>query len=194
MHIIDLTPLEEGVYNDHNSDNITEPPEGWAIIPDGFPLPSTFPRLGNLVAEEKTYPFERKRTVPVTKTRAVPVYDEDGELTTMEEEFQDEEEVTEVVEYHWMTVTEMTEGTPAPEVTPVATKMDEIEAQTIYTAMMTDTLLATETAVTLDLHGPWYDKVLLWYQQGLWTTAMLLEAVEKNLIVQDEADEIINGK
>ena len=34
MHIICLTPLEEGVYNDHKSDNITEPPEGWAMIPD----------------------------------------------------------------------------------------------------------------------------------------------------------------
>ena len=52
MHIICLTPLEEGVYNDHKTDNITVPPEGWAYIPEDFPLPSTFPRLGSIEAEE----------------------------------------------------------------------------------------------------------------------------------------------
>lgn len=55
MHIICLTPLEEGIYNDHSAEHITTPPEGWAYIPDDFPLPSTFPRLGSLEAEEVTY-------------------------------------------------------------------------------------------------------------------------------------------
>ncbi len=53
MHIICLTPLEEGVYNDIASENITTPPDGWAYIPEDFPLPSTFPRLGSIKAEEK---------------------------------------------------------------------------------------------------------------------------------------------
>lgn len=52
MHIICLTPIEEGVYNDHNADHITTPPDGWAMIPEGFPLPSTFPLLGSIEAEE----------------------------------------------------------------------------------------------------------------------------------------------
>jgi hypothetical protein len=52
MHIICLTPLEEGVYNDHKADHITSPPDGWAYIPEDFPKPSTFPRLGSLEAEE----------------------------------------------------------------------------------------------------------------------------------------------
>ena len=52
MHIICLTPLEEGVYNDHKSSNIIAPPEGWACIPDDFPLPATFPRLGSIEAVE----------------------------------------------------------------------------------------------------------------------------------------------
>lgn len=52
MHIICLEPLEDGVYNDHNSYNITAPPEGWAYIPEDFLLPSTFPRLGSLEAKE----------------------------------------------------------------------------------------------------------------------------------------------
>ena len=51
MHIICLTPLAEGVYNDHCADRITAPPEGWAYIPEDFPLPATFPRLGSIEAE-----------------------------------------------------------------------------------------------------------------------------------------------
>ena len=53
MHIIDLTPLEVGVYNDHKADHIVVPQDGWAYIPEGFPLPSTFPRLGSINAEMK---------------------------------------------------------------------------------------------------------------------------------------------
>jgi hypothetical protein len=91
MHIICLTPLEEGVYNDHGADHITYPPDGWAYIPEDFPLPSTFPRLGSIEAEEKTY------------TREDEVIGEDGEMHTEEREYQ------------MVTVTAMTEGT-LPEV------------------------------------------------------------------------------
>ena len=116
MWVINLKPITEGVYRDHDSDNITSPPDGWAMIPEDMPLPSTFPRLGSLEAEEKTY----AREVQVEK---------DGEITT------------ETQEYTMMTVTSMTEGTlpdPAPE---VPTQLDIIEAQVTYTALMTDTLL-----------------------------------------------------
>ena len=125
MHVICLTPVEPGVYNDHKADHITTPPEGWAYIPEDFPLPSTFPRLGSLEAEEKTY----TREVEVKKE----VVDEDGNTKT--------ETVMETREYTMMTVTAMTEGTlpdPAPE---SPSQLDQIEAQVTYTAMMTDTLL-----------------------------------------------------
>ena len=52
MHIICLTPLAPGVYNDHKADHITAHPDGWAVIPEGIPLPATFPRLGSIEAEE----------------------------------------------------------------------------------------------------------------------------------------------
>lgn len=52
MHIICLTPLAPGVYNDHKADHIAAPPDGWAMIPEEFPLPATFPRLGSIEAEE----------------------------------------------------------------------------------------------------------------------------------------------
>lgn len=128
MHIICLTPLAEGVYNDHKADHITAPPEGWAYIPEDFPLPSTFPRLESIKAEELTY----TREVEVEKE----VIDEEGHTGT--------ETVTEEREYTMLTVTEMTEGTvpePEAEPEPQPTQLDLIEAQVTYTALMTDTLL-----------------------------------------------------
>lgn len=132
MHIICLTPLAEGIYNDHSAEHITAPPEGWAVIlteNDPVPLewagkdidyslPSTFPRLGSIEAEELTY----TREVEVTKTRLVPVLDNDGnpmldelgEPITQPEQYTD----TETVTYTMMTVISMTEGT-LPEIIEV---------------------------------------------------------------------------
>lgn len=113
MHIICMTPLAEGVYNDHKADHITMPPDGWAYIPDDFPLPSTFPRLGSIEAEEMTY------------IRDVEVQNEG----------------TEQRKYTMLTVTAMTEGTMPEPVEETPSQLDQIEAQVTYTAMMTDTLL-----------------------------------------------------
>lgn len=112
MHIINLTPLEEGVYNDHKSDNITAPPEGWAMIPVDFSLPNTFPRLGSIEAQEASYPYE----VEVERRN-----EETGEI----------ERVTEQRERMIMTVTAMTEGTlpePVPEPEPEPDVWDEMAA------------------------------------------------------------------
>ena len=111
MHIICLTPLEEGVYNDHKADYITAPPEGWAMIPDDRGLPSTFPRLGSITAEEKTYTYE----VEVEKTD-----EETGEMVT----------ATEQREKVIMTVTAMTEGTLPEPVDPEPTE-EELQWQAI---------------------------------------------------------------
>lgn len=111
MHIINLTPLEAGVYNDHKADHITAPPEGWAMIPDGFSLPSTFPRLGSIEAENMTYTYD----VDVEKTA-----EETGETVT----------VTEQREKVIMTVTAMTEGTLPEPVEPEPTE-EELQWQAI---------------------------------------------------------------
>lgn len=59
MHIIQIEPLEVGVYNDHKADHITTPPQGWAMIPPDMVLPSTFPRLGaDPVTAMVDYPYE----------------------------------------------------------------------------------------------------------------------------------------
>lgn len=68
MHIICLTPLEPGVYNDHKADHITAPPPGWAYIPEDFPLPATFPRLGSIEAEELPYAPDGERQTMLTVT------------------------------------------------------------------------------------------------------------------------------
>ena len=144
MHVIKLTPCEPGVYSDHASDNIIAPPDGWAMIPEDFPLPSTFPRLGSIEAEELTYTREvevqkevtKTREVesfrPVIKTREVESVDEEGnpitvteeytefEPGTVTEEYTEMETVTEYHDYTMMTVTAMTDGTlpDAPALTP----------------------------------------------------------------------------
>lgn len=87
MHIINLTELSNGAHQNNRSDSIAAPPDGWAMIPDGFPLPDTFPRLGSIKAEEMTY----------TRTMAA----EDG--------------TEHVITYSILTVTEMTEAEPVSE-------------------------------------------------------------------------------
>lgn len=109
MHMICLTPVETGVYNDHKADHITAPPDGWAYIPEDFPLPSTFPRLGSIEAEELTYTREGEVQKPVTKQRDTGMVDEAG--NPIMEDYTEEKPVTETVEYTMMTVTAMTEGT-----------------------------------------------------------------------------------
>lgn len=112
MHIICLTPLEAGVYNDHKADHITAPPEGWAMIPEDMVLPSTFPRLGSIEAKEITYTYD----VETEKQD-----EETGEMVT----------VTEQREKVIMTVTVMTEGTlpePEPEVEPEPTAEEMLNA------------------------------------------------------------------
>ena len=126
MHIINLTPLAEGIYNDHSAEHITMPPEGWACIPEDFPLPSTFPRLGSIEAEELTYTREVEVQKEVIKTRPTGYVDEDGNAEM--ETYSETETVTETREYKMMTVTAMTEGTlpevvPEPEPEPTADEL-----------------------------------------------------------------------
>ena len=110
MHIIQIKAVDEeqGAYNDHKSDNITAPPEGWAMIPDDMEKPSTFPRLGSLEAEEITYTYE----VEVEK-----VNEETGEVEIVKEQ---RERVI-------MTVTKMTEGTVPEPVEPEPTEMEMLQ-------------------------------------------------------------------
>ena len=119
MHIIQLEALEEGVYNDHKADHITEPPEGWAMIPDDMELPSTFPRLGEKPeVQEITYTYD----VEVQK-----INEETGEMETVKEQR----------ERTILTVTKMTEGTLPDPVEPEPTETEQLRADIDYLAIMT---------------------------------------------------------
>ena len=93
MHIVQLKALSNGAHPDLCSENITTPPEGWAVIPEGFLLPVSFPFV-DIQAQELPY------------TRTVEDIAEDGEPVT----------VRQTVSV--LTVTAMTEGTPPDAPTP----------------------------------------------------------------------------
>ena len=46
MWIVNLEANPNGSHNDHRADHITAVPDGWAMIPDDFTVPSTFPFVG----------------------------------------------------------------------------------------------------------------------------------------------------
>ena len=37
------------------------------------------------------------------------------------------------------------------------------------------------------------EKISKWFKQGLWTREMVLNAVSKNVLTEEEANEILNG-
>ena len=61
-------------------------------------------------------------------------------------------------------------------------KIDCIEAQITYTAMITDTIL-NDNGIE--------ENIAKWYQQGLWTADMVQYAVKKGKITEKEASEIL---
>lgn len=78
-----------------------------------------------------------------------------------------------------------------PVVEPQPTQLDKVEAQSTYTAMMTDTLLGSDVmTLSLDTESPMFGKVSKWYKQGLWNNAMLYNAVDKNIITAEEFETI----
>lgn len=142
MWIINLKQNENGSHNNNNCSAITDVPEGWARIPEGFDVPSTFPFVG-IEAEERVYTREVEVEKEVTHTMSAPTgeKDEDGNPITEDQEYTTTERVKELREVKEMTVTKMTAGVvPEPEPEPL-TQLDLVEAQVTYTAMMTDTLL-----------------------------------------------------
>lgn len=131
MWIICLTPVAPGVYNDNRADHITAPPEGWAMIPEDFLLPSTYPRLGSIEAEELTYTREVAVQREVAKTREVETVDDEGIPIIVTEEYTEIETVIEERDFAMMTVTEMTEGNlpePVDEPEPEPTAEDVLNA------------------------------------------------------------------
>lgn len=140
MWIVNLEVNPNGSHNDHRADHITTVPDGWAMIPDDFTVPSTFPFVG-IEAEDVTFYREVEVEKEVTKTREVPQYDEEGNLLTVMryETYTEMETVTEERPYTVHTVIAMTEGEmPVVEEEEVApTEMEQLRADVDYIAVMT---------------------------------------------------------
>lgn len=138
MWIVNLKQNPNGSRNDHRADHITTVPDGWAMIPEEFPVPDTFPFV-DIDVEEVTYYNEVERTRTVTKTREVESFDEDGNTITVIEEYEEEETYTEQVPYTRMTVTNMIPGIvpePEPEPEPEPALDERNRADIDYLAVM----------------------------------------------------------
>lgn len=112
MNIVKIAALKNGAHENRNSNNIMAVPDGWAMIPDGFPVPDSFPFVN---IEANTVEHIR------------------------EAENADGEKVIRTVKM--MTVTAMTEMPVPDDPEPEPTEDERRDAQIFYTAMMTDTLL-----------------------------------------------------
>lgn len=139
MKMLEIIALPNGAHRNQTFHGTL--PAGWAVIPDNMVLEG-FP-FGTVTAEEVTHYRDVEVLRDVVKTREVSSVDENGEPTTVTEEYVEKEWVTEQEPYGVLTVTKW-EPTPAPEVPrrrENPTQLDIIEAQVTYTAMMTGTLL-----------------------------------------------------
>ena len=140
MRIVCLAANDNGSHNNRGNANVSVPPEGWAMIPDDFTVPTSFPFVG-IETEELTYTREVEVEKEVTKTREIETVDPEGNPITITEEYKEMERVTEERPYTMMTVISMTEGEVPPAPEPEPTEDEKRDAQIFYTAMMTDTLL-----------------------------------------------------
>ena len=137
MWIVNLEANPNGSHNDHRADHITAVPDGWAMIPDDFTVPSTFPFVG-IESEDVTFYREVEVEKEVIKTREVETFDEEGNPSTITEEYTEMETVIEEVPYTVHTVVAMTEGVmpePVPEQNEptIDERVSDLEAQLAQT-------------------------------------------------------------
>ena len=132
MWIVNLKSNANGSHNHRSANHITSVPDGWAMIPDDFAVPDTFPFV-DIEAEELSYEREVEVMREVTKTREVETIDAEGKPITVPQEYTEMERVTERHPYEMMTVTKMTPGVvPEPvERVPEPTAADDTAAMLV---------------------------------------------------------------
>lgn len=116
MKIVEVQALSNGAHRNQTGEFSTIP-DGWALIPEDMTIPASFPFVG-IEAEEVTHYKDNYVMQDVTKTREVPVLDdegnptfnEDGDPVTTTEEYTEQEMVNVPEPYTILTVTSMTEG------------------------------------------------------------------------------------
>ena len=142
MRIVEIKSLDNGAHrNQIICDCEISIPNGWAIIPDDMEC-KNFP-FGELETREEVRTREVEVVRTVNKTRELPDVDEDGKEITRTEEYTEEEFTIEVEEYTVLVVSGWIpkDITKPKKIEQKPSRIDIIEAQITYTAMMTDTLL-----------------------------------------------------
>lgn len=136
MKILEITALPNGAHRNQEWDKLPIP-DGWAVIPEDMVLES-FP-FGEATVEEVIHYRDVEVMREVTKTREVPVVDEDGQSVLDEdgnpviatEEYTEQEIATEQQPYGVMTVTgwvPLPMPEPEPEPGPEPSVWDELDA------------------------------------------------------------------
>lgn len=137
MYIINLTPIEQGVYQVCGFDE-SGVPDGWALIPDNMVLPSTFPRLGSIKTEWSDYSYETEEYEDVEKVKTIFIKDEYGNDVAQQQTYVERELVKKEVPYQMLTVVEMTEGVLPDEIQDEFEiySMEQMKADIDYIAIM----------------------------------------------------------
>ena len=112
MKIVKIASLDNGAHTNLDGEHITSVPYGWAMIPEDFLIPESFPFV-DIEVEEQEHTHE--------------IETDDGKRKP--------------VSIKMMTVIGMKPRPIPEEPEPGPTEEEKRDAQIFYTAMMTDTLL-----------------------------------------------------
>ena len=136
MWIVNLEANPNGSHNDHRADHIVSVPEGWAMIPDDFIVPDTFPFV-SIESQDVIFYRDVEVEKEVTKTRYTDNVDDNGNVMT--EEYTETEVVIEKRPYKVHAVTSMTDGIvpePGPEPGNVPTIDERVAGLEVENAML----------------------------------------------------------
>ena len=156
MNMLEIQALDNGAHNNQTFHGVL--PDGWAVIPDEMAVPDTFPFV-DIEVEEVTHYKAVEVMQDVTKTREVPVFDDEGNPTfdeegnpvTTTEEYTVQELVTVQEPYTVLTVASMTAGVvpePEPEPEPAPTIEERVTTLEESNAEMTEALDLLLSGVT----------------------------------------------
>lgn len=71
-------------------------------------------------------------------------------------------------------------------------ELQEEVATLSYEVMMLQSDTVSASALSTETHSPKFKMIKIWYKKGFWTESMVQDAVNKNVIIQEEFNEIVN--
>ena len=71
-------------------------------------------------------------------------------------------------------------------------ELQEEVARLSYDVMMLQPDTVSASALSTETHSPKFKMIKIWYKKGFWTEGMVQDAVNKDVITQEEFNEIVN--